>query len=556
MSNFRFEGREIPIRPGQTIAAALAEAGERALRDTRSGTPRGVWCGMGVCQDCLVTIDGEENMRACMVKAAPGLNVTRQAFPGQTAARSIGAKPITAGDLPELTPEILVIGGGAGGLSAALAARVAGADVLLIDERSIAGGQYYKQTADGAGPPLDRQQREGAALVADVMASGVQVMAPADLWGAFATDLFFVTHNHQTFRIKPRQVIVATGAFERPWPVPGWTLPGVMTTGAMQTLWRSSRTLPAKRILVAGNGPLNLQVANELAAGGANIVAVSEAAAGPGLRTLGAGLALAFAGPALALEGAKLVLALKGRGIALHWASRVVAIEQGLTGLRATLRDQQGQDLIVEADAISLGYGFSPANEIARALGAEHRHDDDKGHLVCVRSAEMETTVPNVFAVGDGCGLGGAPAARSEGLIAGITAAGRLGRSVNVTALAAANADLKRHRKFQAALWRFFDAPDPGLSLCDANTLVCRCEEVTKAALDAAIADGSPSIAEVKRRTRIGMGRCQGRNCGPLLVAHLAETKGRPRDEHAYFAPRGPLKPVAIGDIVSAGKPR
>ena len=79
-------------------------------------------------------------------------------------------------------------------------------------------------------------------------------------------------------RFNPQRLIVASGAYERGVPLPGWTLPGVMTTGAAQTLWRSYRRLAGKRILIAGNGPLNLQVASELAAGGAEIAAVVEIA--------------------------------------------------------------------------------------------------------------------------------------------------------------------------------------------------------------------------------------------------------------------------------------
>ena len=114
--------------------------------------------------------------------------------------------------------------------------------------------------------------------------------------------------------------------------------------------------------------------------------------------------------------------------------------------------------------------------------------------------------------------------------------------------------DLARHRQFQAALWDAFAAPRLGLSLAAADTVVCRCEDVRKAELLAGAADGDPSIGDVKRRTRCGMGRCQGRYCGPALAEHLAAQGGRPLDEHAFFAPRGPVKPVTIADLVGGGE--
>ncbi|WP_270936019.1 (2Fe-2S)-binding protein, partial [Falsiroseomonas oryzae] len=142
-------------------------------------------------------------------------------------------------------------------------------------------------------------------------------------------------------------------------------------------------------------------------------------------------------------------------------------------------------------------------------------------------------------------------------VIAAVAAAQRLGRAVPPEMQAesrAARDRLARHRRFQAALWHVFAAPRPGLSLAQHDTVVCRCEEVTKGEIDAALADGGPTLGELKRRTRCGMGRCQGRYCAPLLADYLAETHGRPLDNLALFAPRAPVKPIAIADIVALGE--
>lgn len=551
---FRFEDREIEARPGQSLAAALLEAGEAGLRETRTGGLRGLYCGMGVCQECLVRVEKEnqptEQVRACMTPAQPGLLVTRGRFLAETDVAGGGAPPIGLTDLPEEAPEVLVVGGGAGGLAAALAARQAGCDVLLLDERKIPGGQYYKQAA-GA-PTLDAQQREGEALVAAADRAGVRRWQGAEVWGAFAPDLLLAHHEGATWRLRPQVLILATGAYERPWPVPGWTLPGVMTTGAAQTLWRSQRTLPGRRVVVAGAGPLNLQVAWELSRGGAEIVAVAEAAPPPAPSRWRAGARLIAAGPRLAATGLAQIAALRSAGTRVRWGMQVTRIEASPGGLRATLDGAGGRETF-EADAVALGYGFLPANEMARALGVRHEYDPVRGHLVCVRGPDMQTSVPNVFAVGDGCGLGGAPAAREEGVIAGLAAAKRLGREGSAAEAGAAARRLVRHRRFQDALWSVFSAPRVALALADADTLICRCEEVTRAALDACMSEGTPDLAEIKRRTRIGMGRCGGRTCGPLLAEHLAAVADRPLDEVAGFAPRAPVKPIRIADIVGTG---
>jgi D-hydroxyproline dehydrogenase subunit alpha len=151
--------------------------------------------------------------------------------------------------------------------------------------------------------------------------------------------------------------------------------------------------------------------------------------------------------------------------------------------------------------------------------------------------------------VGDCAGPGGAPAACAEAVIAAAAIAAGLGKSPPPSETEAAQRDLARHRRFQAALWRLYDAPWPGLSLADAETLICRCENVSRSTLDAALAEGG-GIGDIKRRSRCGMGRCQGRYCGPALARLIAETRGEPLTEDGFFAPRFPVKPVRIADIV------
>src|SRR5579862_9138997 len=120
--SFTFDGRRLVGRRGESLAAALIAAGVRGFRATRAGAERGIFCGMGVCQDCLVEVDGRSNRRACMVKLDRSMTVRREGFARETARPASGALPRTAEDIPEETPEILVVGAGPGGLSAAIAA--------------------------------------------------------------------------------------------------------------------------------------------------------------------------------------------------------------------------------------------------------------------------------------------------------------------------------------------------------------------------------------------------------------------------------------------------
>src|SRR5690242_7411163 len=273
-----FEGQKIAALEGETVAAALSAAGIVAFRHTPSGAARGLWCGMGACFDCVVTIDGRTGQRACMTKVADGMAVS--------GAVDVRLAPL--GEEPDRTePEeracdVLVVGGGPAGLAAAIAAVEAGATVVVLDERSATGGQYAKPLADSHGDSApDALFRLGRELRDRAIRGGATLLSDAVVWGGFARDEIAALVAGRAVVFRARQLILAPGAHERPVPLPGWTLPGVMTTGALQSLVRAQRVCPGERVLIAGSGPLNMQLACELLAGGVKPLAVVESAPRP-----------------------------------------------------------------------------------------------------------------------------------------------------------------------------------------------------------------------------------------------------------------------------------
>lgn len=534
---FTFDGETVEARAGETIAAALTAADIRTLRITREGEPRGLYCGMGVCQECLVEVDGQPAVRACMTKAQGGSIVRRNISPARLPQRRIRAAQVV--DV-KLDPDVLVIGAGPAGLTAALSASRRGASVVVLDERPFAGGQYFKQPHPGLKFfPDDPQFSKGKALIASVKNAGVPIVEAMVANATLPLNITAVSGDARR-QFTPKRLIVATGAYERAHPVPGWTLPGVMTTGAAQTLLRSYRVLPGKRILVAGNGPLNLQVAVELARAGADIVAVLEAAASPGMKSLPQLTAMALSAPALLWQGANYLRELKRRNIPVHFGVSVAQIKPGLVA--------STEQLSWRVDAVCLGYGFLPSNEILRLLGCNHDYDAQRRSLVTVRDDDMRTSAAGVYAAGDCCGLGGAHAAMAEAIIAGVAAAGEAVGSARRTqsdTVPQARADLRRHRRFQKALWDVFSADvRPRSPLV--QSLLCRCEAVDAEQVSDIIADGSGSIGSIKRQSRLGMGRCQGRYCIPEAVELLCRAQGRMPGEFSFAAPRPPIRPVPL----------
>ncbi len=534
--SFAFEGRTIPAIEGETIAAALSAAGVLALRETAGGAPRGVYCGMGACWDCVVTVDGRIGQRACMTKAADGMAVS--------GAAALPLAPLVAPPVGEQAParscDVLVVGAGPAGLAAAVAAAEAGAAVVVLDERTATGGQYHKPLAPShADAAPDGQFAEGLALRARAVAAGVAIETDAIAWAAFAPDEMAAVICGVAVTLHPRRLILAPGAHERPVPVPGWTLPGVMTTGALQSLARAQRVSPVARVVVAGGGPLNLQLAAELAEGGVEVAAVVEAAAGPGLGSLHAAWGMLRADAWLARQGIGLLRRLSRAGSPVLGGRQVVAVEGERRAERVRLSDGQ----VIAAGLVTLNLGFQPETGLARALDCAHQFIDvGLGHLATMTDREGRTSRPEVFAVGDGARLGGSRVALARGRLAGLAAARDLGFAAGEDA--AAGAMLDRAERFQAALWALFRPPPPA-AIAD-ETILCRCEEVTAGRLRAEMAGGLVSLAALKKATRAGMGRCQGRFCAVPLARLLPDAP----DAASFAAPRHPARPVPAAALM------
>ena len=557
---FRFNGTTCNAYQGETIAAALAAAGFANLGRRRDDAPRGLWCGMGVCQECLVNIDGAPSLRACVTTVENGMAVTAQGYAAAVPAATTDRAPSP----PALhRPQLLVVGAGPAGLSAARAAARCGVAVTIIDEHALPGGQYFKQIARSQAivdpARIDAHAREGSQLVAEVERLGVKIWREAALWGAFGAQELAVAVNGAQHVFAPERLVLATGVYERGVAMPGWTLPGYMTTGAAQSLLRAYRVLPGRRVLIAGNGPLNLQLAAELVAAGSDVVAVVEAAARPGLRCACELLRAAGTAPGLIGEGVRQLASLRRAGVPVLYSSAVIAAygddrveDCTVARIDGAGRPIPGTATRMSVDTVCTGYGFLPANEIPRALGCRHLARAENGGLSTVTDSDGLTSVPGVYVIGDVVALRGAHVARDQGFITGCAVARSLGLELPAPVrqeLEAVKRSLRRHLAFQRALWRVFAAPMLTSQFVSADTVICRCEGVTRAAIDTALECGAATLGAVKRRTRIAMGRCQGRYCEPIVAAMLPADTAVARDELFGLAPRAPVKPIRIKDL-------
>ena len=350
-------------------------------------------------------------------------------------------------------------------------------------------------------------------------------------------------------RSRRRRVLLAPGAHDRPVAFPGWTLPGVLTAGAAQTIAKVHRVAPGERLLFAGSGPLALAFPAQLQHYGVNVVGALEAGPAPGAADV-LRLAAAAPGNVPLLRDALRYRAELLRGRVRLRYRRIVVRAEGRGRVERVVhaavdRDWRvlaGSEEAVEVDTLCLGYGFFPSVELIRAAGCELRYDEDLGGPVAVVDRWQRTTVPGISAAGDGAGVRGSYVAEDEGRLAA------LGLVEDETRAAPIRRRLERKRRFQRALTRMYRV-GPGIyELTTPDTVVCRCEEVVRAELDPAI-DATPDINVVKAFTRVTMGLCQGRNCQRQVAALIAARHGRSIADLPVATAREPVRPVPLAAI-------
>jgi NADPH-dependent 2,4-dienoyl-CoA reductase/sulfur reductase-like enzyme len=357
-----------------------------------------------------------------------------------------------------------------------------------------------------------------------------------------------------SYSVRYKKMVIAAGAYDRPVPFPGWTLPGVLTAGGAQSLVKTQRVLPGENFLLAGTGPLQLALANQIADAGGHVVAIAEA----GHIESWFGLIKGALGQWQLLgDAGQYLYGVRRAGIPL-WRNHMIVEARGQGQLEEAVvaevdknwRPKPGTYRTVKVDTLCVGYGFVPSVELTRFAECEHRYDPLLGGWIPIRNDHMETTVRDVYAVGDCTGIAGSLVAIEEGRIAGLAAAQRLGHLTAMEArerMAPSREHLAGLQRLREVLDRI-SVPRPGLyELAKDDTIVCRCEEITLGEVKAALADGAADMKEVKRMTRIGMGNCQGRMCGPAMQEIIAREKGLPPDRVGFLNPRPPVRPIRLG---------
>jgi thioredoxin reductase/bacterioferritin-associated ferredoxin len=435
--------------------------------------------------------------------------------------------------------ELLVVGAGPAGLTAATEAAGCGIETILIDEHRGTGGmlrvlgQLPLDLGNGAVPASEVRR----AMHGDAERAGVTVIDQSLVWGIFEDLLAGVLTPAENLDIKPQAMIVAAGTADRPMPFAGWTLPYVLNAQEALRLAYDQDALPGRTAVVASTGGTGVSVALALNAVGLRVTALVES------ETLSDG------------ERSALGVA----GIAIHEGARI-AEARGTDYVRTVVVRGGRGDHAVDANTLVLATGRAPLIELFAVTGCRLRWDESAGGHVPERSRDLETSVPGLYAVGASGGLCGLRVAKAEGRLAAAAVTARLGRA-RAGSLDAASRDLATARAADAAavaretsaLWRL-EADTVRSALADPDMLLCRCEKVTVQGIHDAIANGAETPGEVKRATRMGMGECQGKTCRPLLSRAVAEITGSRLNAIPPLTFRPPVRPVPLEALLRGGE--
>ncbi len=451
--------------------------------------------------------------------------------------------------------DIAVIGAGPAGMAAAVTASDAGASVVLLDEQPSSGGQIYRavtlQTLTDRSI-LGPEYYHGAELAARVAASSVDHLTGATVWQVSRDRQIGLSWGGHAHIISAGQIIIATGAIERPFPVPGWTLPGVMGAGAAQILLKSGGAALPDAVFV-GTGPLLYLVAHQYLQAGVAIRAVLDTTPRGNLIRALPHLPGALGKAADLIKGRRWIAQIRKAGVPFVRGVRDVRCE-GDDTVRGVAYRKGGRWSRLQTQTVFLHQGIVPNTNLAVAAGCNHIWSQDQLCWQAQINQWGESNIPGIFIAGDGAAINGALAAWHSGRIAAIGALAGVGfidaatRDAETAAARRALAGETRARRFLDAAFRPLD----GMRIpADDSTIVCRCEEVTAGEIRAAVAAGCGNPNQLKSHTRCAMGPCQGRFCGLTATEIIAQERAQSVPQTGILRQRPVVKPLPLGQLAA-----
>lgn len=315
--------------------------------------------------------------------------------------------------------DLIVVGAGPAGLSAATEAAKRGVHVVVFDENAKPGGQLFKQIHKFFGSKEHHAKVRGFAIGQELLKEasqlGVEVVLDATVIGLYQDREIVVRIGERIHHIKADAIIIATGAAENMVTFPGWTLPGVIGAGAAQTMMNLHGIKPGGRVLMLGSGNVGLVVSFQLLQSGCEVVALADAA--PRIGGYG-------------VHAAKVART----GVPFYLSHTIVEAEgeDHVSGVTIAEIDSSfnfiaGTEKHFDVDTICLAVGLSPMSQLLKMAGCAMEDNPARGGQAPIADEFGRTSIPGIFAAGDVSGIEEASSAMIEGRMAAMAAAQYLG---------------------------------------------------------------------------------------------------------------------------------
>ena len=451
--------------------------------------------------------------------------------------------------------QIVIIGAGPAGMAAALTTTKAGLETIVIDDQKDSGGQVYRNllaNQEASTAYLGQSYYDGAKLAQSFADCGAIYWSDCTVWQITDMHEIALVSRGKAELITADYIIIATGAIERPMPVKGWTLPGVMSVGGAQTLLKQA-ALGADDAVFFGSGPLLYLTAWQYIKAGLEVRAVIDITGGKQWRSAIPFAPLALLQPNMLAMGRKWLGEIYRNTEVINKVSAIEIIgESQAQGVSCTL--SSGDKIDIDANHIFLHQGVVPNVNLTMATGLAHQWDHQAHCWRPVIDVTGKSSDEQIYIAGDGGGIGGAKAAAIAGRLAASAIVARCGKPRFLAQLY-----YKLRHLHYLSIRPFLDRlylPPAHFRLAQTDeTIICRCEAVSKADVNAALASGASGPNQLKAFCRAGMGRCQGRSCGLVVQEMISSHTGQSMPETGYFRLRPPVKPITLAELTSLEGP-
>jgi len=453
--------------------------------------------------------------------------------------------------------DVIIIGAGPSGVKSALTCSKKGLKVLIIDSNGNSGGQIYRAPPKSYIKKSKKTLEENLIQIKfseDLKRNNIDTAYNHTVWQVspgFKIDAF---NENGTIQWNTKNLIVATGTYEKIIPFDGWTTPGVIGLAASTILLKAHQTIPGNKIVLAGNGPLLISVAYYILKFGGKVDAIVDTSSK--FEWIKSIIALIF-NPKNFIQGISWILKIIFSRVPIYSNSlinKVFKIENGISVEIQNIKNKQIKKLTTEV--LAVGHGLTPSTDISRLLKINHTYNDLKGGWIPRLDKYFRSSMQGLYITGDGAGISGAIPAEDKGELAAYA----LLKDQNIiiekeftNKTSRIIKRLNRYEIFAKGIAKLNFTPKDLINNISENTILCRCEDITKRDIINAVNNGAKNLNQIKSWTRFGMGPCQGRTC-QYSVAKVAseELKCNVKDL-GYLTGRTPLRPFpldkAIGDF-------